>query len=657
MQKNKLRLVLFVFCCHQLIFGQLVLAQKDPGKGNLAVFSFYNLPVLTHKICANKTGEDEKVRAIYNWITYHIKYDTKRFSRSDNNRFGNKKTLFRSKALCDEYANLFEAMCLAESIKCFTVDGYLKGYDYEPDDSLYTANHAWNMVKIDEQWHLVDLTLSAGYLVWVPKFKEYFNPLFFQPRTRSRLQFVFKRDTSFFKADPSGFISSHLPNIAAFQNIETPIDIYRFQTDSSKKMEKVFPITGFNGAAENWFGATVNEKLFWHADSTVSFNFKNQMARAFDLSNAAFQTLLDAGYDPKKKVFPSNLTELQKADQLYFQCNESIVLARALVQEELQKRKYKNQYRNKLAMQTIKPVLNLNKKTLAFSKKIPIRNKRKISNYSKLKENLSIQKQQLQSRSLALLKVEEDSLEEWFLNKSIYNKQQIKILADSLLFFGRQIDQNLILMHDTLLPSLNKRILDVILYEKILIALTQFSNVQRINHQDNFDVGLDAAQYLRILTNDSLRSAMNERNLNMRELYRLESNNRELIGLMKQFFQALKQLVDENAGIGINNQRVYQAELIYLLHYFELLAESHTHIQNYLGNEINWALPMIQLTRKHAKLLEKELIFEEVRREIKQELFVNRAARNKKLLEDLKSSNRKSKIVLKAQIKRLSKVK
>jgi len=154
-----------------------------------------------------------------------------------------------------------------------------------------------------------------------------------------------------------------------------------------------------------------------------------------------------------------------------------------------------------------------------------------------------------------------------------------------------------------------------------------------------------------------LRSAMNERNLNMRELYRLESNNRELIGLMKQFFQALKQLVDENAGIGISNQSVYQAELIYLLHYFDLLAESHTHIQNYLGNEINWALPMIQLTRKHAKLLEKELIFEEVRREIKQELFVNRAAHNKKLLEDLKSSNRKSKIVLKAQIKRLSKVK
>ncbi len=308
-------------------------------------------------------------------------------------------------------------------------------------------------------------------------------------------------------------------------------------------------------------------------------------------------------------------------------------------------------------MQTIKPVLNLNKKTLAFSKKIPIRNKRKISNYSKLKENLSIQKQQLQSRSVALLKVEEDSLEEWFLNKSIYNKQQIKILADSLLIFGRQIDQNLILMHDTLLPSLNKRILDVILYEKILIALTQFSNVQRINHQDNFDVGLDAAQYLRILTNDSLRSAMNERNLNMRELYRLESNNRELIGLMKQFFQALKQLVDENAGIGISNQSVYQAELIYLLHYFDLLAESHTHIQNYLGNEINWALPMIQLTRKHAKLLEKELIFEEVRREIRQELFMNKATRNKKLLEDLKSSNRKSKIVLKAQIKRLSKVK
>ena len=230
-------------------------------------------------------------------------------------------------------------------------------------------------------------------------------------------------------------------------------------------------------------------------------------------------------------------------------------------------------------------------------------------------------------------------------------------MGDSLLLFGNQIDLNLILMRDTLLPALNKRIAAVLSYEKIVSALTQFSNVQRINHQDNLDIGLDAAQYLRLLNNDSLRSGIKERNLNMRELYRLESNNRELIGLMKQCFQALKQIVDENAGIGINNQSVYQVQLNYLIKYFNLIAESHRHIQKYLVTEINWALPMIQLTRKHEKMLEAELVYEEARRKIKQELFVNKAALHKKILEELKSSNRKSKINLKSQIKRLSKVK
>ncbi len=657
MQKNKLRLVLFVFCCHQLIFGQLVLAQKDPGKGNLALFSFYNVPLLTHKICANKTSELEKVRAIYNWITYHIQYDSKRFRKSDNKRFKNKKVLFRAKALCDEYANLFESMCMAESIKCITLDGYLKGNDYEPDDTLYAANHSWNMVKIGEQWQLVDITLSAGYLVWKPTFIEYFNPLLLSATTHSRLKFIFKRDTSFFLADPRRFIASHLPSMAVFQNLETPINTYRFQADSSKSLMDVIPVTGLNVEAENWFSSNAKDKYIWHANAAIGFNFRNQIAKAFDLSYAAYQTLLDAGYDPIKKDFPNDLTELQKADQLYFQSNESIVLASAMVQEEFQKRKYKNQYRNKLAMQTIKPVINLNKKALAFSKKIPIRNKRKISNYSKLIENINIQKQQLQNRSGTLLQPSDDSLEEWFLNKSNYNKQQIKVLGDSLLLFGNQIDLNLILMRDTLLPALNKRIAAVLSYEKIVSALTQFSNVQRINHQDNLDIGLDAAQYLRLLNNDSLRSGIKERNLNMRELYRLESNNRELIGLMKQCFQALKQIVDENAGIGINNQSVYQVQLNYLIKYFNLIAESHRHIQKYLVTEINWALPMIQLTRKHEKMLEAELVYEEARRKIKQELFVNKAALHKKILEELKSSNRKSKINLKSQIKRLSKVK
>ncbi len=657
MHKKNFNIFLIAIACFQLLFGQELLAQNTLGKGHLPLFNLYKPEQLSRQICANKTSEEEKVRAIYNWITYHIKYDTKRYSNAEIKRFSNKKTLFRGKALCDEYANLFETMCKAVSIKCITIDGYLKGYDYEPDDTLYAANHAWNMVKIDEHWQLVDITLSAGYLVWKPTFLEYFNPLFFKSTTRSKLKFVFKRDTSFFKADPNRFVASHLPSMAAFQNLEIPIDVYRFQVDSSKRLADVKPINGFNEMAEYWFNATEKEKHLSHADSAIGFNARNQIARAFDLNNAAYQTLVEAGYNPKNKEFPSSLTELQKADALYFQCNESIVLAKALVQEEFQKRKYKNQYRNKLAMQTIKPVLNLNKKTLAFSKKIPIRNKRKISNYAKLKENIGIQKQQLQNRSGALLQSADDSLEEWFLNKSNYNKQQLKVLGDSMLLFGKRIEQNLILMQDTLLPSLNKRINEVYAYEKILIALSQFSNVQRINHQDNLDVGLDAAQYLRLLTNDSLRSGMNERNLNMREFYRLESENRELIGMMKQCFQTMKQIVDENAGIGINNQGIYQAQLNYLLHYFDLLSESHTQIQIYLGNEINWANPMIKLTRKHAKMLEAELVYEEARRKIKQAMFVNKASLYKKLLEELKSSNRKSKTVLKTQIKRLSKLK
>jgi hypothetical protein len=65
------------------------------------------------------------------------------------------------KLVCDGYAKLFQAICLANKIPCVYVHGTSFGQD-----------HAWNYVKMnDGKWYLVDVTwdddstISSDYLL------------------------------------------------------------------------------------------------------------------------------------------------------------------------------------------------------------------------------------------------------------------------------------------------------------------------------------------------------------------------------------------------------------------------------------------------------------------------------------------------------------
>ncbi|CAH0120218.1 hypothetical protein PAE9249_02734 [Paenibacillus sp. CECT 9249] len=99
------------------------------------------------------TADTDKVKAIYNYIINHIKYDD---SLAVSGEYVPQidPILTSNKAICYGYASLFAAMLRSVDIPTQLVMGKSEYVD---------TYHAWNKVYLDHQWVTIDTTVDAGW--------------------------------------------------------------------------------------------------------------------------------------------------------------------------------------------------------------------------------------------------------------------------------------------------------------------------------------------------------------------------------------------------------------------------------------------------------------------------------------------------------------
>ncbi len=153
-------------------------------------------------------SEAERARAIYRWITAEVDYDAEAFFAGDYGLLTPEEVLAEREAICSGYSRLFEALAERMGLETEEVIGYSKGYTSgigELDD----VNHAWNVVKIDGEWQLLDVTWGSGYLNDAGQFVESFNP-------------------HYFLTPPEQFINDHYPEEERWQLLGEPISAETF---------------------------------------------------------------------------------------------------------------------------------------------------------------------------------------------------------------------------------------------------------------------------------------------------------------------------------------------------------------------------------------------------------------------------------------------
>ncbi|HTI59920.1 transglutaminase domain-containing protein [Mucilaginibacter sp.] len=167
------------------------------------------------------SSQREIVKAFSYWIMLNISYDISGFLQDVYNTDGINGTLRTKKGVCQDYSELFKAMCDVAGIKCYVIKGYAKAFNYRPGEAFSKANHAWNIVWLDSQYHLMDLTWSSGYIRYETDGWHYYM----QP------------DTSQVFVSPEAFVEKHLPSDPQWQLLTHPIPMNAFtRTDSYSAM-------------------------------------------------------------------------------------------------------------------------------------------------------------------------------------------------------------------------------------------------------------------------------------------------------------------------------------------------------------------------------------------------------------------------------------
>jgi hypothetical protein len=121
----------------------------------------------------------QKARVIYRWVTDRIAYDVDAFFANrpgDNSAEG---VLQSRKSVCEGSANLFLALCKEAGVEAVRVSGRAKGFGVPAGDGpIGRDSHAWNAVRFEDKWWLVDATWGAG-AIKDRKFVKEFNDYYF----------------------------------------------------------------------------------------------------------------------------------------------------------------------------------------------------------------------------------------------------------------------------------------------------------------------------------------------------------------------------------------------------------------------------------------------------------------------------------------------
>ena len=169
-----------------------------------------SLPILSYKLTTKLSTDVEKFRAIYTWVCTNIKGDYKQHNTVSRkrNKFKNdsislaewnseykkkafKKLLKHQKTMCTGYAYLIKELSILAGIECQIIDGFGRSVTSNID-TLETANHSWNAVKLNNKWYLCDATWSSGYM-------------------DGENTFISDYNSGYFLVDPILFAKNHYP--------------------------------------------------------------------------------------------------------------------------------------------------------------------------------------------------------------------------------------------------------------------------------------------------------------------------------------------------------------------------------------------------------------------------------------------------------------
>ncbi|KAL4608353.1 kyphoscoliosis peptidase [Arapaima gigas] len=177
-----------------------------------------SVKALVQDLLKGTNRDIEKLRSIWMWVTHHIEYDVQGYF-NPSQRSGSPDDVLRTgKGVCAGYSSVFQQMCSLAGIECQKVSGHSKGFQYKPGKRFTgSGDHAWNAIRLDGKWHLLDSTWGAGHV------------------SKDGHRFTFKYNEFYFLTHPALFVEDHFPLDGQWQLLKPQRSLKQFEDAMLKK--------------------------------------------------------------------------------------------------------------------------------------------------------------------------------------------------------------------------------------------------------------------------------------------------------------------------------------------------------------------------------------------------------------------------------------
>ena len=166
-----------------------------------------NVDAMVSYIKENFTTEEDRIRAVYVWVTNHISYDVPQLHARKDNPGGPPQAvadvLNTRHAVCQGYSDLFTTVCQGLGINAIAIPGYTK-----LQGKIAPLSHAWVAASLNGEWYFFDPTWGAGHV-------------------RDE-QFIKRFNNAFYKVSPVNFIADHIPFDPMYQFLSNPVSHKQF---------------------------------------------------------------------------------------------------------------------------------------------------------------------------------------------------------------------------------------------------------------------------------------------------------------------------------------------------------------------------------------------------------------------------------------------
>ncbi|WP_190809526.1 transglutaminase domain-containing protein [Flagellimonas sp. S3867] len=195
-------------------------------------YPYYNhIDHLAHRI-QNDFGSDmERVRAAFVWLTHNITYGKtmdeffepkitiiyysergkeRQIKKAQDNKIN--QAFKNKRGVCYDYSMMMKNLVDHFGLESKIVRGIVKEDIRDVRGEKLYKNHAWNAIKINNEWRLMDPTWATGY--W----------------DESTKLFVRDFNDRYFDANPEEFIKDHFPAQEEWQLLKEPVALNTFYT-------------------------------------------------------------------------------------------------------------------------------------------------------------------------------------------------------------------------------------------------------------------------------------------------------------------------------------------------------------------------------------------------------------------------------------------